>query len=120
VEHAAVAKQIDAPQNLALIQTCTAPLVPLALHVSDLRTMPTLTRSVDAVHSLLMEPFTSCLGCASITLRLEVATHPSTEQECTQCSSLHWCMSVVMAGRNDEHMLLVCLCLCTCGRLASL
>jgi hypothetical protein len=71
VEHAAVAKQIDAPQNLALIQTCTAPLVPLALHVSDLRTMPTLTRSVDAVHSLLMEPFTSCLGCASITLALK-------------------------------------------------
>jgi hypothetical protein len=82
VEHAAVAKQIvcAAPQKLALIQTCTAPLVPLALHVSDLRTMPTLTRSVDALHSLLMAPFTSCLGCASmITLRLEVATHPSSK-----------------------------------------
>ena len=68
MEHAAVAKQIvcAAPQKLALIQTCTAPLVPLALHVSDLRTMPTLTRSVDALHSLLMAPFTSCLGCASM------------------------------------------------------
>ena len=29
------------------------------------------------------------------------------QQECTQCSSVHYNMSVVMASRNDEHMLLV-------------